>query len=137
MLLRAKVSHIRVSPKKVRRLANIVRNKGLMESINILKLLRIVNKKYLLKLLESVKANARIKNPDVDLNALHISKIIVNEGSRLKRMKPRARGRADVIKKRLSHIEVEVEMPEKVLEDKKDKKDKKAVKTTKTLKAKK
>ena len=41
-------------------------------------------------------------------------KILINEGPRLKRMKPRARGRADVIKRRISHINIEVEMPDVV-----------------------
>lgn len=113
MILKSKVSYIRVSPKKMRRLVNLTRNKGLMESINMLKLINIANKKYLIKLLQSVMANAKIKNPDVDLNTLHITKITVNEGPRLKRMMPRARGKADVIKKRQSHINVEIKMPEK------------------------
>ncbi len=112
MIIKAKAKYLRVGPKKMRRIVNLVRNKGLVESINILKLLNIANKTYLIKLLESVKANAKIKNPDVNLNELFINKIVVNEGPRLKRLKPRARGRSDIIKRRISHIEVEVEMPE-------------------------
>jgi len=113
MILKAKAKYIRVSPKKMRRLVNLVRNKGLLESLEMLKLLNVGNKKYLIKLLESVQANAKIKNPDVNLKELVIKTIVVNEGPRLKRIKPRARGRADIIKRRISHIEVEVEMPEK------------------------
>lgn len=112
MMLTAKAKYLRVGPKKMRRIVNLVRNKSLMESLNILKFLNIMNKKYLVKLLESVKANAKIKNPDVNLADLFIRKIIVNEGPRLKRMMPRARGRADIIQKRISHIEVHVEMPD-------------------------
>ncbi len=112
MIVKATAKYIRVGPKKMRRLVNLVRNKGLMEGINILKLMNIFNKKYLIKLLESVKANAKIKNPDVNLGDLLINRIIVNEGPRLKRMRPRARGRSSLIMRRISHIEVEVEMPE-------------------------
>ena len=112
MIIKAKARYLRVGPKKLRRLANLVRRKPLVYSINMLKLINIANKRFLITLLNSIKANAKIKNPDVKLEELLITKIIVNEGQRLKRMKPRARGRADVIKRRISHIEVEIEMPE-------------------------
>ncbi|MBU1078583.1 MAG: 50S ribosomal protein L22 [Spirochaetes bacterium] len=108
---------------------NLVRNKGLMDSINMLKLINIANKRYLLKLLESVMANAKIKNPDVDLKTLFITKAIVDEGPRIKRMMPRARGRADVILKRMSHINIEIEMPEKIEANDKKVKAKAKVKT--------
>ena len=112
MIIKGQAKYLRVGPKKLRRLVNLVRNKTLIDSITMLKLINIGNKKYLVKLLESIKANAKIKNPDVNLDDLLIKRIVVNEGPRLKRTKPRARGRADVIKRRISHIEVEVEMPE-------------------------
>lgn len=112
MIIKAKAKYLRVGPKKLRRLANLVRNKSLIESINMLKLINIANKRFLITLLNSIKANAKITNPDVKLEDLFIKKIIVNEGPRLKRMKPRARGKADVIKRKMSHIEVEIEMPE-------------------------
>lgn len=108
MELRAELNYLRVAPKKMRRLVNMVRDKSLMESINMLKFLNISNKKYLIKLLESIKANAKIKNPDVDLKTLEIKEIFVQEGPRMKRVMPRARGRADIIKKRICHIKVKV-----------------------------
>ncbi len=106
MEFKAELNYLRVSFRKMRRLVNFVRNKKLMESITLLKFLNIANKKYLIKLLESMVANAKIKNPDIDLNSLYIKKIIVQEGPRLKRVMPRARGRADVIHKRICHIKV-------------------------------
>jgi len=112
MIIKAHAKYLRVGPKKMRRLVNLIRNKGLMEAISILKLLNIANKRYILKLLESIKANAKIKNPDINLEEIKINRIAVNEGPRIKRMKPRARGRADVIKRRISHIEVAVYMPD-------------------------
>ncbi|MDD5066538.1 MAG: 50S ribosomal protein L22 [bacterium] len=108
MELNAELNYLRVSPRKMRRLINLVRRKGLIDSINILKFLKIANKKYLIKLLESIKANAKIKNPDINLDTLNIKEIVVQEGPRLKRVMPRARGRADVIKKRICHIIVKV-----------------------------
>lgn len=106
MELKAELNYLRVSWRKMRRLVNLVRNKGLMEGITLLKFLKIANKKYLIKLLESVKANAKIKNPDVDTGTLLIKRIVVQEGPRMKRVMPRARGRADVIRKRICHIQV-------------------------------
>ena len=57
------------------------------------------------KLLESAIANAE-NNNDADIDMLSVKSIIVNQGMRLKRMKPRARGRADRIIKPTCHIEI-------------------------------
>ncbi len=114
MIIKAKVKYVGTGHKKLRRIVNLIRNKGLIEALNILKFLTMANKRYVVKLLESIKANAKIKNPDVKLEELLLAKIVVNEGPMLKRMRPRARGRSDVILRRISHIEVEVEMPEPI-----------------------
>ena len=74
MEAKAELKYLRVSPKKMRRLVNLVRKKNLLDSIHLLKFLNIGNKKYLIKLLNSVKANAKIKNPDVDLKKLSINR---------------------------------------------------------------
>ncbi len=113
MIVTAKAKFLRVSPKKLRRIANLIRNKRLDEAIAIVKYLRITNKKYFEKLLNSVMANARIKNPDLREKDFEIVRLVVNEGPRIRRMKPRARGRADIIKRRISHIEIVVSSGEK------------------------
>ncbi len=104
----AKAKFIRVSPKKLRRIANLIRGRKLDDAISIVKFLKMENKKYFKKILDSVFANAKIKNPDIHEKDFFIKKLIVNEGPRIKRMKPRARGRADVIRRRISHIEITI-----------------------------
>ncbi len=108
MVVTAKARFIRVSPKKLRRIANLIRGRKMDEALAIVKFLKMENKKYFLKLLNSVMANAKIKNPEVHEKDFEIIKLVVNEGPRIKRMKPRARGRADVIQRRISHIEIAI-----------------------------
>jgi large subunit ribosomal protein L22 len=106
MIVKAKAKYLRVSPLKLRRIANAIRYKKLQDAFNILKILRIKNKRYFITLLNSAKANAKIKNPDVREEDLFIKELIVNEGPRYKRIFPRPRGMAALILKRTSHIEV-------------------------------
>ncbi len=106
MVVRAEAKYLRVSPRKLRRIANLIRNKKVEEALAILKFLRIKNKKYFIKLLKSAKANARIKKPDVKDADLFIKELYVNEGPRLKRILPRMHGMANIIKRRMSHITV-------------------------------
>ena len=61
--------------------------------------------KLIYKLLESAIANAE-HNENADIDKLFVKSVIVNQGMRLKRMKPRARGRADRIIKPTCHIEI-------------------------------
>jgi len=63
------------------------------------------------KVLKSAMANAE-NNFDMDVDALYVAEIYVNEGPSLKRLKPRAYGRADVMKRRTSHITVVVKEKE-------------------------
>lgn len=106
MLVRAKAKYLRVSPLKLRRIANAIRYKKLNEALDILRFLRIGNKKYFIKLLNSAKANAKIKNPDVNEEDLYIKELYVDEGPRLKRIQPQPRGMANLILKRMAHITV-------------------------------
>jgi large subunit ribosomal protein L22 len=108
MLAKAEAKYLRVSPVKLRRIANLIRYKKINEALDILKFLKIGNKKYFVKLLNSVKANAKIKNPDVKEDNLFIKELYVNEGPRLKRIFPRPRGMASLILKRTSHIKIVV-----------------------------
>jgi large subunit ribosomal protein L22 len=95
----------RSSAQKVRLIANLIRNKKVSQALNIL---NYTNKKAAIlvkKVLESAIANAE-HNDGADIDTLIIKKIFVNEGSTMKRMMPRAKGRADRILKRTSHITV-------------------------------
>ncbi|AHG59883.1 50S ribosomal protein L22 [Buchnera aphidicola] len=95
----------RSSAQKIRLIVDLVRGKKVPQALNIL---TYSNKKAAVlvkKVLESAIANAE-HNDGADIDKLRIKKIFVNEGSTMKRMMPRAKGRADRILKRTSHITV-------------------------------
>jgi len=102
---RAIARYIRVSPFKARQVADLVRGKDVDEAMGIL---RYTNKKsapLIRKVLKSAMANDE-HNFDMDSDELFVSEIYIDEGPTLKRMKPRAYGRADVRRHRTSHITV-------------------------------
>jgi large subunit ribosomal protein L22 len=102
---RAVARYLRVSPLKARQVADLVRGKSAAEAVGIL---RYTNKKsapLIGKVLKSAIANAE-HNYDMDSDDLYISSIYVDEGPTMKRMRPRAYGRADVKRVRTSHITV-------------------------------
>lgn len=104
---RAVARYIRISPFKARQVADLVRGKDVKEAIGIL---RYSNKKsgpLVTKVLKSAIANAE-HNYDMDSDSLYVASILIDEGPTLKRMKPRAYGRADVMRHRTSHITVVV-----------------------------
>lgn len=95
----------RSSAQKVRLIADLVRGKKVPQALNIL---TYTNKKAAIvvkKVLESAIANAEHNNGS-DIDQLRIKKIFINEGTTMKRMMPRAKGRADRILKRTSHITI-------------------------------
>ncbi|ATF09837.1 50S ribosomal protein L22 [Candidatus Enterovibrio altilux] len=101
----AKHRFAHISPQKARLVADQVRGKNIEQA---LKLLKFSNKKaaeLIKKILESAIANAE-HNEDADIDDLNVTKIFVDEGPIMKRMVPRAKGRADRIWKRSSHITV-------------------------------
>ncbi len=103
----AKHKYARISPFKVRLVANQIRLKPVEEALNIL---TFSNKKaaVLLKdVLNSAISNAE-HNKAFDIDELIISSIYVDEGSTMKRTRPRAKGRANRILKRSSHITIGV-----------------------------
>jgi|SRR5665647_1287373 large subunit ribosomal protein L22 len=105
MEARAIARYLRVSPLKARQVADLVRGKDVKEALGIL---RYTNKKsspLISKVVKSAIANAE-HNYDMDSDELYIWEIQINEGPTLKRMKPRAYGRADVRRHRTSHISV-------------------------------
>ena len=98
---------IRISPRKLRYVADIVRNKSVEEAVDILTFTPKKAASIVKKAIESAAANAA-ENHDMDENGLVVTKIYVNEGPTLKRFRPRARGRATRIRKRTSHLTVVV-----------------------------
>ena len=99
---RAKLSYLRVAPRKARLVVDQVRGKLVGEAENILTFSERAVAKNVLKLLKSAVANADMKGLDVD--SLRVAEIWVDGGPIIKRFRPRAMGRASRIHKRTSHI---------------------------------
>jgi len=108
MIAKAEGKFLRISPTKVRQVMDLIRNKDVLIAESILLTLNKRPKEYLMKLLQSARANAKVKgfNPE----QLYISKIICNPGPVWKRYKAAAFGRAAPIKKRTSHIRIELDL---------------------------
>jgi large subunit ribosomal protein L22 len=103
MEVRAKLRFVRVSPRKARLVADLIRGKGSEEAMNILTFTKKAASKILIKLLKSAIANATQKKT-IDIDRLYVKKIAVDQGPTMKRFQPRAMGRATTIRKRSSHI---------------------------------
>jgi large subunit ribosomal protein L22 len=97
----------RLSAQKARLVADQVRGKEVAEALNILAFSPKKGAAIVKKVLESAIANAE-HNDGADVDELRVSTIMVDEGMTMKRIKPRAKGRADRILKRTCHITVKV-----------------------------
>lgn len=104
----AKLNYLRISPRKVRLIANLIRGMHAEEAQVQLSYLNKRAALPLLKLLNSAVRNAQ-HNMHLDAGSLYISRLLVNEGPKLKRFRPRAMGRAFPIYKRTSHVILELE----------------------------
>ena len=105
METRAYLKGTRLPPQKAGLVADQIRGKKVEEAIDFLVFNKQKSSMIIKKLLESAIANAEDKN-NSDIDKLRVKSVIVNQGMRLKRMKPRARGRADRIIKPTCHIEI-------------------------------
>lgn len=103
--VKAHLRYLRIAPRKVRLVAALIRKKPVEEAERILMFTKKRAALPLLKLLRSAVANA-IHNFKLKKENLYIDKLLVNEGPRLKRIFPRARGRADIIQKKTSHVSI-------------------------------
>jgi large subunit ribosomal protein L22 len=106
-LSKAHLENVRVSPQRARLVADLVRGKEVSEAIRILDFCEKKTAPMIKRLVMSAVANAQQTGADV--NELVISRIWVNEGTRLKRSMPRAQGRATPIIKRFSSITVHLD----------------------------
>ena len=107
MEARAYLKYARISPRKVCIVLDLIRGKNVDEAMGILKNTRKAASEYLIKLLNSAVANAE-NNFGMDKSKLYVSECFVCPGPTLKRMMPRARGSADRILKRTSHVTIAV-----------------------------
>ncbi len=107
MEVAAKLSGARISAQKARLVADQIRGKKVDEALNLLTFSGKKAADVIKKVLESAIANAE-HNEGADVDDLRVSTVFVNEGRSMKRIKPRAKGRADRIIKRSCHITVKV-----------------------------
>jgi large subunit ribosomal protein L22 len=107
MQAKAVAKYVRISPRKVRQVVNLIRGKKVSDAFAILQFTPKGSTADVTKVLKSAVANAE-HNYDMNADELVITQISVDQGPTLKRIKPRAMGRADQIRKRTSHITVVV-----------------------------
>ena len=125
MEVKAKLSYLRIAPRKVRLVTDLIKGKKVEKAQTILNFTTKKAAQPVLKLLNSALASA-INNFQMQESNMYISKVLVNEGPKLKRWRARARGRAFAIQKKTSHITIVLQETEKAPRKKK-KKAKKAV----------
>ncbi|MBV7411632.1 50S ribosomal protein L22 [Dermabacteraceae bacterium P13115] len=112
MEAKAQVRYLRTSPMKARRVVDLIRGKKTSEALDVLRFAPQAASEPVYKLVKSAIANARVKaeaaGERFDERELVISQAYVDEGPTMKRIQPRAQGRAFQIRKRTSHITVVV-----------------------------
>ncbi len=107
MEVTAKLKNARLSAQKGRLVADMVRNMGVSDALNVLKFTPKKGAGLILKVLESAVANAE-HNLGADVDELKVATILVDEAPSMKRISPRAKGRANRITKRNCHITIKV-----------------------------
>lgn len=105
MEAKAVAKYVRMSPSKLKPLADLVRGKDLTEALTILKFTSGKSAEYVEKVVQSAKANAE-NNFEMDPANLYVAEIFVNQGPTMKRWRAGSQGRAGRILKRSSHISV-------------------------------
>ncbi len=104
----AMLKNAKISAQKARLVADQIRGLPVDRAINLLSFSNKKGAKIIKKVLESAIANAE-HNDAADVDELTVSEVMVDEGPTMKRWRPRARGRANKILKRMSHVTVAVE----------------------------
>ncbi|MDI9486087.1 MAG: 50S ribosomal protein L22 [Bacillota bacterium] len=105
MEARAVARHIRISPRKARQVIDLIRGKDVEEALAILRFTPKGGSPIVEKVVRSAIANAE-NNYDMDVDSLYVAECYVDQGPTMKRIRPRARGMANRIRKRTSHITV-------------------------------
>jgi large subunit ribosomal protein L22 len=107
MEARASVKYVRTSPRKMRRVVDLIRGQHVQEARRILRFSPLGASRDVEKLLDSAVANAE-RQPGVIADNLLVDRAWVDEGPTLRRFRPRAYGRATRVRKRTSHVTVVV-----------------------------
>lgn len=104
MEAKASATYVRIAPRKVQIVLDLIRGEDAEKAMAILKNTPKAACEVLEKVLKSAMANAEVKN--MDTSKLYVAECYVNQGPTLKRIRPRAQGRAYIIRKRTSHITI-------------------------------
>ena len=107
MEAKAVAKYVRIAPRKVRVVMDLIRGKNVADAFAILKFTSKVGAEVIEKVLKSAVANAE-NNFDMNVDKLYVSSAFVDQGPTLKRIHPRSRGQAFSILKRTSHVTVVV-----------------------------
>ncbi|HPD07135.1 MAG TPA: 50S ribosomal protein L22 [Candidatus Bipolaricaulis sp.] len=103
----ARARFVRMSPLKARLVINEIRGKPVAEARQILALSPQKASRFIRKVLDSAVANAQ-HNFEMDADKLFVVRAVVDEGPRVRRLNPRAFGRADIVRRAMAHITVAV-----------------------------
>jgi large subunit ribosomal protein L22 len=103
---KAILRYAKITPRKAKRVADLIRGKKAGDALISLRFMPYRGARFVEKILKSAMANAEQKNANVDSEAMVISGAFVDQGPTMKRMEPRSMGRANMIKKRSCHITV-------------------------------
>jgi large subunit ribosomal protein L22 len=112
MEAKATAKYLRVSPQKARLVVGLIRGQNVGRALDVLRFTKKRVAQDVIKVLQSAIANAEQKSESVDVEDLVVSKAYVNEGPRMKRIRPAPMGRAYRYQRRMSHITLVVEAPE-------------------------
>ncbi|WP_334331138.1 50S ribosomal protein L22 [Candidatus Phytoplasma prunorum] len=113
MISKAIIKKVSIAPRKARLVVNLIRGKEIKVAKAILMFTPKAASNIILKLLNSAEANL-LQNVNLNSNDFYISEVYVNEGLRLKRLFPRAKGSGDMIKKRTSHIVLKLSVTKEI-----------------------
>lgn len=105
----AKLRFARGSARKARLVLDLIRYKRVTEAQNILRFSRRSAAETIGKLLDSAIANAKVKEPKVNLEQVYVTMAIADSGPQMKRYMPRSHGRAFMIRKQTCHIALEIQ----------------------------
>ena len=108
MIVKSELKFARLAPPKVRQVMDLIRNKDVLEAQGILASVNKRPREYLIKVLKSAVANAKVKGFKPE--QLYVSKAICDVGPSWKRFKAAAFGRASPILKRTAHIRIELDL---------------------------
>lgn len=106
--MKAKLRYLRIAPRKVRLVADLIRGKHVEDALNILQFTSKRSSRPLAKLVKSAVANAD-QMEGVNIDKLFVKTLLVDGGPTIKRFRPRAMGRATQILKRTSHVTLQLE----------------------------